>query len=144
MYRRQNMPFLVVIGIAVLAGGPAGAAAEPWTAPVRASKKANPVATSDEALAAGAKIYQRDCASCHGAGGKGDGQAAKALDRPASDFTSAAFVAESDGALFWKITEGRAPMPSYDKTLSETDRWSVVTYIRTLAKKADDKQADAK
>ena len=39
---------------------------------------------------------------------------------------------QSDGALFWKLTEGKAPMPAYDKTLSETDRWQVINYLRTL------------
>jgi hypothetical protein len=32
-------------------------------------------------------------------------------------------VSESDGALFWKITEGKAPMTSYEKLLPEEDRW---------------------
>ena len=37
----------------------------------------------------------------------------------------------TDGELFWKITNGRGPMPSR-KHLPETDRWSVVHYIRSL------------
>jgi mono/diheme cytochrome c family protein len=42
---------------------------------------------------------------------------------------------ESDGALFWKITTGKKPMPTYGKRLSETDRWNLVNYIRTLPKR---------
>ena len=34
--------------------------------------------------------------------------------------------------LFWKITEGRKPMPSTKKSLTEEQRWQVVNYIRTL------------
>jgi mono/diheme cytochrome c family protein len=43
---------------------------------------------------------------------------------------------QSDGALFYKITEGRGPMPSFKTTLTEQQRWDVVNHIRTLAPKA--------
>jgi mono/diheme cytochrome c family protein len=42
--------------------------------------------------------------------------------------------AESDGSLFWKITTGKKPMPAYGKRLSETDRWNLINYVRTLSK----------
>ena len=40
--------------------------------------------------------------------------------------------AESDGALFWKITTGKASMPSFETEISERDRWNVINYLRTL------------
>ena len=39
----------------------------------------------------------------------------------------------SDGALFWKITQGRPPMTSFRTLLTDDQRWQVVNYIRTLA-----------
>jgi len=42
--------------------------------------------------------------------------------------------AQTDGALFWKISEGRSPMVSW-KSLSETQRWELVNYIKTFAGK---------
>jgi mono/diheme cytochrome c family protein len=42
----------------------------------------------------------------------------------------------TDGELFWKITEGRPPMPSYEHQLSETQRWQLVNYLRELVIRA--------
>ena len=42
---------------------------------------------------------------------------------------------QTDGAIFWKLTEGKTPMPAWGETLSEEQRWSVVNYVRTLAPK---------
>jgi mono/diheme cytochrome c family protein len=38
----------------------------------------------------GAPLFQRHCAACHGAGGRGDGPAAKALVTPPADLTTIA------------------------------------------------------
>ena len=40
---------------------------------------------------------------------------------------------QTDGELFWKITQGRTPMPAYRGTLSQKQRWAMVNYLRTLA-----------
>ena len=37
---------------------------------------------------------------------------------------------QSDGALFWKISTGRADMPGFEDMLSEEQRWHVVNYLR--------------
>ena len=42
---------------------------------------------------------------------------------------------QTDGALFWKTTEGKKPMPEYSKLLKDDERWDVVNCIRTLAPK---------
>jgi len=39
----------------------------------------------------------------------------------------------TDGELFWKITAGRKPMPSFETKLSEDERWMLVDYIRTFS-----------
>ena len=41
----------------------------------------------------------------------------------------------TDGEIFWKISEGRAPMPGFKKQLSEEDRWQLVHYLRAFAAK---------
>jgi mono/diheme cytochrome c family protein len=38
--------------------------------------------------------------------------------------------------LFYKISEGNSPMPPYKASLTEAQRWDLVDYIRTLAKKS--------
>lgn len=106
-----------------------------WIAPARAAKKKNPIAAEATSLEKGKAVYVKECASCHGDTGKGDGSAVKDLEKKPNDLTLAKTLEQSDGALFWKITEGNKPMASYEKTLSEEDRWNVINYLRTLAAK---------
>lgn len=109
-----------------------------WVAPASADNVANPLKGQADAAAAGKKLYATYCAVCHGDKGKGDGIAAAGLNPKPADHTSAKVQGQTDGAIFWKITTGRAPiasMASYEKTLTETQRWQLVDFIRTLAKK---------
>jgi len=106
-----------------------------WVAPARAAKKKNPVAANALSLEKGKVVYAKECVSCHGDTGKGDGSAVKDLEKKPNDLTLTKTLEQSDGALFWKITEGNKPMASYEKTLSEEDRWHVINYLRTLAAK---------
>jgi mono/diheme cytochrome c family protein len=106
---------------------------EEWKAPARASKRKNPIPADEKSITRGKDLYAQNCLSCHGATGKGDGPAAKDLPKKVHDLADAKTVGETDGALFWKITEGKAPMTSYEKLLSEEDRWHVVNYLRKLA-----------
>jgi mono/diheme cytochrome c family protein len=104
----------------------------PWKAPEAEKAKKNPV-SGPKAVEQGKKVAQVNCVSCHGAGGKGDGAAAAALNPKPADWTSARVQTDTDGELFWKISTGRGPMPPW-KHLPESDRWAVVSYIRSLKK----------
>ena len=72
------------------------------------------------------------CVICHGAKGKGDGMGGAGLTPKPTDLTNADVQAQTDGALFWKLTEGRPPMASYKTALPEKKRWELINYIRTL------------
>lgn len=115
---------------AVLGAGDVGAQGE-WHAPAPDKAKKNPVAGGAKAVEAGKKVAQVNCVLCHGDSGKGNGPGAAALNPKPADWTSKRVQDESDGELFWKISNGRGPMPSW-KHLPEADRWSVVHYIRSL------------
>ena len=126
--------FLLLILSLVLIFSAALAQSPPWVAPKDADNLKNPVAASPADLANAAKLYSGNCGPCHGDKGKGDGPAAQGLNPKPADHTSAAVQAESDGALFWKLTTGRTPMPGYKAIFTDQQRWTLVSYIRTLAK----------
>ena len=72
---------------------------------------------------------------CHGQTGRGDGPGAAALEKKPADLGARIKAGETDGELFWKITEGRSPMLSWKGSLTETQRWEIVNYIKTLTGK---------
>jgi mono/diheme cytochrome c family protein len=98
----------------------------------REARQKNPIPPTEENLAAGKRLYQKQCGDCHGAAGKGDGKSAVDLDPKPSDLSQPEVANQSDGVLFWRITRGRKPMPGFEKTISKEDRWRVVLFIRTL------------
>lgn len=111
-------------------------AASDWKAPKEAAEKKNPVAATPASLKQAKTLYADECAMCHGAKGDGKGEGASGLNKPPTNFTDAAAMAdETDGSLFYKISEGRMPMLSFKGKLSEEQRWSLVNYVRTFAKK---------
>lgn len=105
---------------------------QPWKAPASADAKKNPLTADAATISAGKMVYVKECQSCHGKKGKGDGKSAADLDIPVGDMTSAKTQSQSDGALFWKISEGRKPMPSFKKKLTEQQIWQTLVYMRTL------------
>jgi mono/diheme cytochrome c family protein len=111
------------------------AAADEWKAPARAAKKPNPIAADTVSVAAGKKIFAGNCLACHGPLGKGDGPAAAAITPKPRDLSDPAIQSQTDGSMFWKLTEGKKPMPSFEKLIGEDDRWNVINYVRTLAAK---------
>ena len=96
-----------------------------WRAPEQAATRTNPLAENKNAAAGGAKLFQRHCAECHGPTGTGL--------KKAANFTMDAVQSQSDGTLFWKITNGNAHrgMPSFSQ-LPELQRWQLVLYLRSL------------
>jgi mono/diheme cytochrome c family protein len=107
---------------------------EEWKAPKEADALKNPLKESTEASLAGQKLYNNMCAICHGNKGKGDGMGGMSLKPRPTNITTAKTQLQTDGAIYWKITEGRAPMASYKTILSEEQRWQLVNYIRKLKK----------
>ena len=128
-------PFILIL-LFVNQGLAQSTKAKPWVVPPAALQVKNPLA-GDPASAAkeGKKTYTTYCTPCHGNGGKGDGVASASVNPKPADHTSDAVQSEPDGSLYYKMTEGRGPMISYKQVLNETQRWQLVCYIRTLAKK---------
>ena len=105
-----------------------------WKVPAASAKIKNPVKADASAISAGKAIWIKDCKSCHGVKGLGDGPKAAKIDITSGDFSSQEFQALTDGELYYKTTVGRKPMPAYKEKLGDTERWQVVAYMRTLKK----------
>ncbi len=104
-----------------------------WKVSEKRASTANPVTANADSIAKGKKIYSKECASCHGEKGKGDGASSRDFSTVTTDITDAKFAAQTDGAIFYKVTVGRRPMPAFRDTLSDEDRWHVVNFMRTLS-----------
>jgi len=100
----------------------------------------NPIPAGKKSIEQGKTIFYQYCFVCHGEGGKGNGPRAEYVARPVADLTGENVRKESDGVLFWKITEGNIPrpMPVFRAFLKKEDVWNVINYIRTLS--AEDKR----
>lgn len=106
-----------------------------WAAPASQARQRNPIPADDRSISAGQKVYLKRCAACHGKTGNGNGPDAVDLGLDPAKFSDRTLREQSDGALFWKITIGKKPMPGYGSRLSPTDRWNVINFLRTLSRK---------
>lgn len=102
--------------------------------PEEAEAVVNPVPATEASIAAGALVFQTNCAACHGESGAGDGPAAAALEPKPANLGADHVQGNSDGALFYIITHGRTgtAMPSWESILTEQQRWEVVNFVRTV------------
>ncbi len=133
MMRGRRFLALLVGGGLLLAAAPAPQAKD-WRAPRRYRKRINPLPVDKGTLRIGRKIYKRECESCHGAKGKGDGKAASGLEvRPRDLSDPKRMGSQTDGELFYKIRTGRRPMPTYRNDLSDEEIWAVIHYIRKFS-----------
>ena len=110
-------------------------AKKPWPVPDNFKKMKNPVACDPASIAEGKTLWNTHCKSCHGAKGLGDGSKAAQLKTEAGNFSDPDVQSQSDGALFYKTTEGRDDMPSFKKKMPDAEeRWQLVNFMRTLKK----------
>jgi mono/diheme cytochrome c family protein len=102
--------------------------AQEWVVPAENAAKRSPFAFTDSIRQAGAALYMTTCKSCHGDPGKNN---TIKLVPPPPDPASAQMQKNSDGDMFYKLTTGRGPMPSFKNTLSSTDMWRIISFIRS-------------
>jgi len=112
------------------------AKAKPWTVPDKNKTIKAAVNLKDATVISNDKdLWAKNCKSCHGAKGLGDGPKGASLKTLPGDFTVAAFQGMTDGEIFFKTSTGRDEMPAYEKKLPDAnDRWALVAYMRTLKK----------
>jgi len=82
------------------------------------------------------KLYDLDCALCHGATGDGKTDLGKDMQLNMLDWTDPKALASwSDQAIFDAIRKGKGKMPPEDSSRAKDDEVkALVTYVRHLAK----------
>jgi mono/diheme cytochrome c family protein len=107
-----------------------GTAAGTETTAAACAKSGNPFEWQDaEAIQAGEDLFADQCAACHGDDGAGG-----LPNTP--DFTSSVMRAELEtetGELFCVLTDGVGAMPGFERTLSEEQRWQLLTFLHSLS-----------
>ena len=93
----------------------------------------NPITDKAASASRGGKLFVNNCAKCHGLSGNGYGTVALSFTTwPRQLWVWNNTGEETDGYLFWFITNGRSDMPPWGLILSENNRWDLINYIKTI------------
>jgi mono/diheme cytochrome c family protein len=114
--------------------------AQDWLVPADQKNKVNPQEYNLANVNKGKDLYLKNCKSCHGDAGKNN---ALPLVPPPVDVTSDKMQKNTEGELYYKITNGRGAMPQFKATISDDDRWRIVNYISNFSPKKQPLLVDA-
>ncbi|MBZ5542586.1 MAG: c-type cytochrome [Acidobacteriia bacterium] len=107
--------------------------------PEDAAKK-NPIKFTTNSVERGKKIYTTQCAMCHGEKGDGKGEVVEEMKLNPPDFTKPEVLSKrTDGDLFAIIGGGSELMPGQGKRLTDTHKWNLVNYLRSLSGKSPER-----
>jgi mono/diheme cytochrome c family protein len=103
-----------------------------------AVKNPLPELSKEDSLEAG-RLFNINCAVCHGAKAEANGPVAAKIGGVKSIIAAATGTAVipafSDGRIFYVMTYGQGNMGSYASQLTRKQRWMIVHYIRSLQPK---------
>jgi mono/diheme cytochrome c family protein len=114
--------------------------------PAPYNSMSNPLPRTRETVERGATIYEKNCASCHGTTGLGDGPVGRSLSPPPANlaFLSQMPMVQWDPFMYWTVSEGGAQcgsaMPAFKKALSKDEIWAVIAYIQARLPQTTAKQ----
>ena len=103
-----------------------------WQAPPEAMSIESTVKNDPEAAKKGQYFYNQRCVDCHGRRGFGNGFMSETFKPKPTNLASRVVQANTDGELFWKITNGRSPMPANRIRFTDEQRWYIVAFLRTF------------
>ena len=101
-------------------------------------RRAAPFSAERLSVEVGRRIYEKECASCHGVDGRADTEVAKVLNPPPSKFADPVAMARlDDGRMYLAIFRGRpgTAMGGRGELLAPAEIIDVMRYVRTLARR---------
>jgi mono/diheme cytochrome c family protein len=136
----------LVAGVACLSASVIARQAAAPVVDAEAAKLKNPVPSTPESIAAGKKAYTTSCAACHGSNAEGADKAGIVISviedgggKQPPDLSDDTWDwGATDGEIFSVITKGVPPnffMGPWKGRIPDNDIWSIVNYIRSVAKK---------
>ena len=129
---KSEYSFLMIVFLAIIGCNSSMAHDKNWIAPEYSNSLVNPFKENENATNEGKAIFTQMCVICQGATGQGNDEAGLSLKSKPINFLALKVLNETDGTIFWKLNEGKAPMASYKELLREDQLWKLVNYIRKL------------
>jgi len=134
--KNSKLAALIFTAILFIAANVAMAqkAGGPWTIPAKYKSMKSTVKAGDPSIVTvGKDLYNKNCKSCHGAKGLGDGTKSASLKTAIPSFATAKFKGQAVGDVYYQSFVGRDEMPNFEKKVpDEADRWALVAYIKSL------------
>jgi thiosulfate dehydrogenase len=92
----------------------------------------NPLPASDSVMTAGVRLYRVNCEVCHGGPDGKASSVAEGLYQKPPQFAKDDVTDDPIEMTYWKITHGIrfTGMPAYDKSLNDTQRWEIASFLR--------------
>lgn len=127
LHKMRSLGTLILLFIPAIA-----MLSQEWLVPADKKGKLSTFSFTEETRKAGELLFTLNCMSCHGTPGKGN--YLPTLVPPPGDPAADKIQHNSDGEIFYKVSQGRGPMPSFKNSLSAADIWNIVSFIRSFNK----------
>ena len=105
----------------------------------KAAKLKNPFLPDNQNISRGKLVYNTICLQCHGEKADGSGHLflSGKYPYPPADLVHGRIDMKKDGELYHTITVGFGIMGAHGLIVQPDDRWKIVLYLRSLAKKTN-------
>jgi mono/diheme cytochrome c family protein len=130
----KTLKLFCVISASLALSAAVSAQTNSWVVPANFKTMKNPVVESEAGTKTGLALFTKNCVSCHGKTGQGNGVKVAALKNFPGDFSRPEFQSLTDGELFFRIKTGKEEMPRFEGKLLDDEIWNVVNYLRTFKK----------
>lgn len=106
-------------------------------------RTAPPIQPTSENIIAGIKLYGVNCIVCHGSSQGEQTNIERGFYQDATIFAKHGVTDDPEGETFWKIQHGIrwTAMPSFGKSLDETQMWQLTLFLKHMDQLPPDAQA---